>query len=204
MSLNQSKDFELRLYDGSTPPRYVIGRFIADGITLPGVGTRPEETLYLDRGIANVYMSRVSADDNSIYEGIPMTLTFLLNEEFYDFITMISNPYGKTPWVVFGQTLTPVTNLGTRINGRGVAVACPPPADFIRRSFLINAYGRFDSPPGVTPAHPWVQQLGGMAITSLTYTVATPIINVTAETMIFGGLEQLAAFPTGVELSPYT
>ena len=56
------------------------------------MGPRPNEQLFLDRGIANVYMSRVSEDDNAIYEGIPWTLNFLLNEEFYDMIVALGTP----------------------------------------------------------------------------------------------------------------
>ena len=204
MSLNQSKDVEFRIYDGDTPPNYIVGRFIQDGSTIPGMGPRPNEQLFLDRGIANVYMSRVSEDDNSIYEGIPWTLNFLLNEEFYDFIVALGNPDGVTPWTAFGTTLTPVTNIGTRINGRGVAVPCPLPADYQRNSYLVNIYARFDSPPGVSPVNPMIRELLGVAPTSLTYTVNTPVINVTMETMIFGGLDRVATFPTGTELVPAT
>jgi hypothetical protein len=62
VSLNQSKDVEVRIYDGNTPARYIVGRFIEDGSTIPGMGPRPNEQLFLDRGVANVYMSRVSED----------------------------------------------------------------------------------------------------------------------------------------------
>ena len=151
MALNQSKDTEFRLYDGAVTPHYIVGRFIQDGSSIPGMGPRPNEQLFLDRGVANVWMSRVSEDDNSIYEGIPWTVNFLLNEELYDFVVALGNPDGVTPWSVFGTTLTPVTNIGSRINGRGVAVPCPLPSDFQRNSFLINVYAQFDSPPGVSP-----------------------------------------------------
>lgn len=204
MALMQSKDNELRLYDGSTPARYAVARFLQDGMSVPGMGPRPDETTYLDRGIANAYMARVAADDTVIYNGIPWTVTFLLNEEFIDFITMLSNPDGVSPWQVFGQTLTPVTNIGSRINGRGVAVACPLPADAVRQSFLVNAYWKFDSPPGVSPANPMVRQALGVAATSLTYTVNAPIITVSMECMIYGAVGRAADFPSGSELSPYT
>src|SRR5262245_52250299 len=174
MALNQSKDIEVRIYDGSTPAKYIVGRFIGDGTSIPGMGPRPNEQLFLDRGVANVYMSRVSEDDNSIYEGIPWTLPFLLNEEFYGQIDALSNPDHITPWIVFGQTFQPVVNIGGRINGRGVLVSCPRPADFMRVSYLVNVYIRFDSPPGVTPVNPMVRQALGVAVTSLTYTWNTP------------------------------
>ena len=203
MSLNQSKDVEVRIYDGNTPARYIIGRFIQDGSTIPGMGPRPNEQLFLDRGVANTYMSRVSEDDNAIFEGIPWTLNFLLNEEFYDMIVALGNPDGDTPWRVFGQTLVPVTNIGTRINGRGVAVACPLPSDYQRRSYLVNIYAKMDSPPGVT-ANPMVRELLGVAPTSLTYTWNSPIVNVSMETMIYGGVDKVADFPAGSELTPYT
>lgn len=204
MALNQSKDAEFRIYDGSTPARYMVGRFISDGNTIPGMGPRPNEQLFLDRGIANVYMSRVSEDDNSIYEGIPWTVNFLLNEEFYDQIHFLSNPDNKLPWRAFGQTLTRVTNIGGRTNGRGVVVACPLPADYMRNQFLVNIYVKFDSPPGVTPANPMVRQALGVAATSLTYAINTPIINVSMECMIFGAVGSVTDFPAGSELSPYT
>ena len=47
-----------------------------------------------------------------------------------------------------------------------------------------------------------VRQLLGVAPTSLTYTVNTPIINVTMETMVFGARGPVTAFPTGAELTP--
>lgn len=204
MALNASKDVEFRIYDGSTPARYIVGRFIQDGATIPGMGPRPNEQLFLDRGVANAYMSRVSEDDNAIFEGIPFTLNFLLNEEFYDFIVALGNADGVTPWRAFGQTLTPVTNIGTRINGRGVAVACPLPSDYQRVTYLVNMYVKFSSPPGVSPANNTVRQMLGIAPTSLTYTISSPVIQVTMETMIYGGLGEQDDFPAGSELSPYT
>ena len=41
MALNQSKDVEFRIYDGDTPPNYIIGRFIQDGSTIGGMGPGP-------------------------------------------------------------------------------------------------------------------------------------------------------------------
>lgn len=204
MSLNQSKDTEFRIYDGSSPARYIVGRFIQDGTAIPGMGPRPNEQLFLDRGVANAYMSRISEDDNAIYEPIPVTLTFLLNEEFYDMIVALGNPDGESPWRAFGQTLTPVTNIGSRINGRGVSVPCPLPSDYQRVSYLVNMYAKFDSPPAVSPANPYVREMLGIAPTSLTYTVSTPVIQVSMECMIYGGVDRLADFPAGTELSPYT
>ena len=49
-----------------------------------------------------------------------------------------------------------------------------------------------------------IRQLLGVAPTSLTYTVNTPVINVSMETMIYGAVGRVTTFPTGTELVPAT
>ena len=61
--------------------------------------------------------------------------------------------------------------------GAGCPCRVRCPADFQRNSYLVNIYAQFDSPPGVSPVNPMIRQLLGVAPTSLTYTVNTPVIN---------------------------
>jgi hypothetical protein len=199
--LVQSKDTEYRIYDGSTPPNYVVGRYIQTGDSIPGSPPRPAERTYLDRGQGNSFTRRLSEDDTVIFDAVPFTINFMLNEGMLDFIRALGNPDGASPWTVGGVTFTPVTTIGSRINGRGDLVVCPLPADAVRRNFLIDIYIKFGAPPaGGTDRF---QKLRGIAVDQYSILQDPPAIRVTWQGMCYGAMGDANAFPVGgVEVTP--
>jgi hypothetical protein len=200
--LSQSKDVEIRFYDGTpTTPNYVVGRYIQTGDPLPGTAPRPPERVYLDRGNGDAFARRVSEDDSTLFDGVGVTINFLLNEGMLDFIRALGNPDGVSPWTVNSVTFLPVTSIGNRINGRGVSVPMPLPADFIRRSYLVDMYVKYGAPPAGGSDH--FRTLRGLAVDQLVFNQDPPVIRVTWTGMCYGALGTVATWPTGgVEVTP--
>lgn len=196
--MNESKDLEYRIYDGAN--KYVVGLYIQTGDAIPGSPPRPAERIYLDRGNAGIYTRRVSEDDTRIFDAVPFTITFMVNEGLIDMIKALGNPDGASPWTVFGQTFVPVTTIGNRINGRGVSVPCPLPADYIRRNHLVNLYIGLLPPPGGGNSR--VQRLLGAAVDQYTINQDPPGVRFTWTGMCYGAMGAQNSFPAGTEVVP--
>lgn len=208
MALYSSKDIELRLYDG-TPgtPNYIRARFIGDGppeITMPVGYADPEETLFTDRQQATSEMSYVAGPDNTVFAQVPITFSFLIDAAQREMVDSWGNPTRKSPWVVGGVTLQPVAiaDLGTRINGRGVAVACAGPAAQSRIDSLMNIYLQLPAPPGGGNNLTYEYRGFSRNPNEFQVTVQNDVIQVTAGGMIYGAINEIADFPTGTEVTP--
>ena len=203
MALMESKDFELRLYDGTSPtPNYVVGRFEGDAppFTVAAMAPQAEEILYTNKGLADPSMAYVSGPDTPTFGPIEQSFTWLFNAALSTYIDAWGNPLQITPWQVGGVTWLPVTSIGTRINSRNAAIACALPASAVRRAYLVNAYVKFPAPPGGGSSY--TQQMLGLSPNQLSYSVDAPAIRVNIDVSIFGGLDKIADFPPGNEVTP--
>lgn len=200
MALVRSHDRELRIYDGSNPRNYVIGRFIGEGTDVPTMGTRPPQRLYLDRGLANKFAAYISESDEAIFSPVAMTITYLLNEDLYPFADALGNPNNIAPWQIWQKKFTPVRDLGFRINSRGEHIRMPLPDDYMLRRFLVEIQVGFMPPPGGGAAV--IQRLVGVALMNRRITTEPPAIRVTNDVMVFGQMSAQAKFGKGRECHP--
>lgn len=201
----ESKDFELRLYDGTAvTPNYVQGIFLNDDFpefSVTGGAQRPPQILILDREQANAEMAYVAGSDRDIFAPIEGSATFLFNASAIEYIRAWGNPQLVEPWEIGGVTFQPVTNIGTRQNGRNVAVPCAIPSD-VRANYLVNAYFKAVAP--ASGGTDYVQEMLGLSPNpeTLQFAVDGAMLRVTLSYLIFGGIDQIADFPTGTPVVP--
>ena len=206
-NISETKDFELRLYDGTTPtPNYVRGIFLGDDFpdfTAPGGAAFAEEILIMDREQANNEMAYMSGSDRPTFTALgPYTFTWMFNSGAVEYIRAWGNPQLVTPWSIGGTTFLPVTDIGNRFNARGVSVPCPLPANANRRNYIVNAYLKLLAPP--SGGNDYAQEMLGLSPNpeTLEWAVDGASLRVTLQCLIFGGISEIADFPAGSEVIP--
>lgn len=207
----QSKFRTVRIYDGGTTgdsqnvladSRYIVGVDVGS-LPLPLGRQRPDQVLNLSNGILDANSCIVNGPDDPILTPISVSFTFRFNSRLKDHLKAWANPSRNTPWQIGPDTWTPVTVIGSDINGLGATVALPPPTDIVRAQNLVDLYVEWGASPGVAGSVLTIQQGRGFSVNADETTIDSnaEFVEVSGTGLLYGelGADKVAAFPGGTE-----
>ena len=124
---------ELRIYDGTATPNYLVIPFAQPDGRFPIARARPEQNLRLNRGRGDTagYQHYTSGPDDPIFAPPTVTLTAWADEQLLGAVlAALCNPFRDATWTVGDGTFTTAAGTGRRIlNGAGTLVPVPQPDD---------------------------------------------------------------------------
>lgn len=121
-----NKDGELRLYSGTTTKYYMEILFTNADLSFPIGRGRPEETLVLNRGVADENAQYSDGPDNPILEGLPFSASLLADDTvktgyLVDLLSGVTRINSKTMKTTKGSSSVTVS--------AGVSISTPTFAD---------------------------------------------------------------------------
>jgi hypothetical protein len=200
------KNGEMRFYDGTGTPNYIVLRFSEMNLTVPEGANRPEESIRLNRGQLDANAHYIQGLDDPIVEAVQMTTSFRLEsgagkELVHEFLGLRFASGQDATWNAGSGSTALVTTKGTSA-GRpaglsGTLVTLPLFTD--PKKVCVNCEGLWDDLTGNKVGRKLTETYFRPGEQSLNEAPDGVLVNLNGQ--VYGQIASITAFTAGTQLT---